>query len=80
MAWDRGEARAHAAPEVTVVDTTGAGDTFVGALADALARGRPLADAVPWAVAAASLSTRALGATTAMPRRDDVEAILSRRR
>lgn len=64
------------APKVDVVDTTGAGDTFVGALADALSREEPLVDAVRWAVCAASLSTGALGATTGMPRREEVEAFL----
>lgn len=65
------------APEVDVVDTTGAGDTFVGALADALSRELPLVDAVRWAVCAASLSTGALGATTGMPRREQVEALVA---
>ncbi len=65
------------APVVDVVDTTGAGDTFVGALADALSREEPLVGAVRWAVCAASLSTSALGATTGMPRREQVEAMLT---
>lgn len=63
------------APEVDAVDTTGAGDTFVGALADALARGEDLVGAVRWAVDAAALSTRALGATSGMPSRDEVLAL-----
>jgi ribokinase len=65
------------APTVRVVDTTGAGDTFVGALADALARRTEFPDAVRWAIHAASLSTQSLGATTAMPRAADVEALLA---
>lgn len=55
------------APVVDVVDTTGAGDTFVGALADALAREEPLLRAARWAVAAASISATSWGATTGMP-------------
>ena len=47
------------APAVDVVDTTGAGDTVNGALAAGLAAGDPLRDAVAFALAAASLSTRA---------------------
>jgi ribokinase len=62
------------APYVTPVDTTGAGDTFNGALAVALAEGRELRDAVTFAVAAAALSTRAEGAREGMPRRDEVSA------
>ena len=62
------------APSVTAVDTTGAGDTFNGALAVALAEGRALRDAAAFAVAAAALSTRASGAREGMPRRDEVRA------
>ncbi len=77
LVWSAGRLSSVAAPTVTVVDTTGAGDTFVGALADALARGQPLLDAARWAVHAASLSTASLGATTAMPTRDQVLASLA---
>ncbi|MDQ4504396.1 ribokinase [Sinomonas sp. ASV322] len=68
LVWHDGELHSVPAPVVEAVDTTGAGDTFVGALADALARGEALLDAARWAVCAASLSTLSLGATTAMPR------------
>jgi len=64
------------APAVAVVDTTGAGDTVNGALAAELAAGRPLRDAVRFALAAAALSTRAAGARAGMPRRDEVLAAL----
>ena len=78
MVCEDGQVTVCPAPPVTVVDTTGAGDCFVGALADALARGRSLPDALHWAVAAASLSTQSLGATTAMPTSAEVEALLAR--
>jgi len=52
---------------VEVVDTTGAGDAFCGALADALARGATLADAARWGVAAAALSVTRSGAQAGMP-------------
>jgi ribokinase len=61
-----------AAMPVEAVDTTGAGDAFNGALAAELAAGRPLRDAVRFAVAAASLSVRAPGARAGLPRRVDV--------
>ena len=64
------------APAVDVVDTTGAGDTVNGALAAELAAGRPLRDAVRFALTAAALSTRAPGARAGMPRRDEVLAAL----
>ena len=60
------------APEVDVVDTTGAGDTFNGALAAELAAGRDLRAAAAFAVKAASLSTRVAGAREGMPRRDEI--------
>ena len=63
-------------PRVDVVDTTGAGDTVNGALAAELAAGRPLRDAVRFALTAAALSTRAPGARAGMPRRDEVLAAL----
>ncbi len=61
------------APRVDAVDTTGAGDAFCGALADALARGADLVEAVRWAVRAASLSVTRAGALGAMPTRAEVE-------
>jgi ribokinase len=49
------------------VDTTGAGDTFVGVLAAALDLGAPLEAALHRASAAAGLACLARGAQTAMP-------------
>ncbi len=59
-----------------VVDTTGAGDAFNGALAVALAERQPLPEAARFASAAAALSVAALGAANSMPRRPEVEALL----
>jgi ribokinase len=64
------------APQVQAVDTTGAGDAFVGSLAVALAEGRTLRDAVPFAIAAASLSVTRQGTQASFPRRAEVEAFL----
>jgi ribokinase len=55
------------APRVEVVDTTGAGDAFNGALACELAGGAALPDAVRSAIAVAAASTRAAGARTVVP-------------
>ena len=77
MVCEDGQVTVCPAPPVTVVDTTGAGDCFVGALADALARGESLPGALHWAVAAASLSTQSLGATTAMPTSPQVHDLLT---
>jgi len=60
------------------VDTTGAGDTFVGALAAALDRGLALDLALRQASAAAGLSCLGRGAQTAMPDRAAIEAAAAR--
>ncbi|MEP7209055.1 MAG: ribokinase [Casimicrobiaceae bacterium] len=60
-----------------VVDTVGAGDTFNGALAAALARGNPLPEALRWANAAAALSVTGPGAIGAMPSLQAVAALLA---
>ena len=65
-----------APPRITAVDTTGAGDCFCGALAQALARGEDLPEAVRYAVAAAALSTTGAGARAALPDDDAVRALL----
>jgi ribokinase len=63
---------------VEAVDTTAAGDVHCGALAVALVEGRPLLEAARFANAAAALSATKLGAQPSAPRREDVEALLSR--
>lgn len=64
------------APEVDAVDTTGAGDAFCGALAEGLARGEPLMDAVVRAVYAGAAATTSVGAQSALPTHDDLEALM----
>lgn len=61
------------APTVSaVVDTTGAGDAFVGAMAAELARGASLADAVALGVRAGSFAVQAPGAQGSYPSRADL--------
>ena len=76
LVWRDGECWLPRIP-VHSVDTTGAGDTFAGALAVALGEGRSWNEAGPFASAAAALTTTKLGARSALPRRDEVEALLS---
>lgn len=66
------EIPAHAPPQVR--DTTGAGDTFNGVLAAALAAGRPIGEAARRAGVAASLSVGAAGARAGMPSADEIDA------
>lgn len=59
--------------KVQAVDTTGAGDTFNGAFAVALAEGKSLQDSLKFANRAASLSVMKFGAQGGMPTRSEVE-------
>lgn len=65
-----------AAPNVDVVDTTGAGDAFVGAFAVMIARGEDAARAIGRAVAVASHSVTRRGTTDSYPRGEALAAIL----
>lgn len=58
---------------VDAVDTTGAGDSFNGALAVALAEGKALVEAIQFANAAAALCVTRPGAAASMPARQEVE-------
>lgn len=58
---------------VEAVDTTGAGDTFNGALAVALTEGKSLYDALAFANLAASMSVTKFGAQGGMPTREELE-------
>ncbi|MCW1992795.1 ribokinase [Bradyrhizobium diazoefficiens] len=61
---------------VKAVDTTGAGDCFVGALAAQLADEVPLRTALAFANAAASISVQRMGAGPSMPTAAEVAAAL----
>jgi ribokinase len=63
--------------EVEPVDTTGAGDAFCGALADALVRAEGLSAAARWAAAAAASSVTRPGAQDSLPTRAEVERLLA---
>jgi len=64
---------------VQAVDTTAAGDCFVGALAVGLCEGQSLQDAAKFASAAAALSVTREGAQPSLPQRADVEQFLRER-
>ena len=74
--FSQGESAEHlTAPRVEVVDTTGAGDAFVGALAARLADDAPLEDAVAYAVRAGAAAVTKEGAQGALPTPGVVEAL-----
>ena len=59
---------------VEAVDTTGAGDCFVGAVAAQLAGGKSIHDALDYANSAASICVQRMGAAPSMPSAAEVEA------
>lgn len=73
-----GEVRVFSPHPVEVVDTTGAGDAFCGALAVELSRRDDVASAVAVAVVAGALAVTRLGAQSALPTRADLDAALGR--
>ncbi|MGJ4929514.1 ribokinase [Bradyrhizobium sp. HKCCYLS2038] len=76
VAVTAGEARLVAGRAVKAVDTTGAGDCFVGALASRLSQGAAIADAIGYANVAASISVQRMGAGPSMPTAEEVRALL----
>jgi ribokinase len=66
----------HPGYKVPVVDTTAAGDTFVGGYAASKTEGKSSTDALEYACAASALSVTRLGAQTSIPTRDEVEIFL----
>jgi ribokinase len=63
------------APHVEPVDTTGAGDAFVGAIAAELSGGGGLVGAARLAAAAGAAATLSFGAQSALPRRDQLSSL-----
>ena len=67
------ETRLFAAPKVQAVDTTAAGDAFAGYLGALLSEGALLEQAIEMAVKAASISVTKLGASSSLPKRQQVD-------
>jgi ribokinase len=80
LALVAGEPLIVAGRPVKAVDTTGAGDCFVGAVAAQLAGGSSITDALDYADAAASICVQRMGAAPSMPTAAEVEVALSPRR
>ncbi len=64
-----------AAPKVTAVDTTGAGDSFVGSFAFGLASGKDPVDAMKLGIAIASLSVTRKGAQSSYPNQTEIATL-----
>lgn len=65
--------------EVKAVDSTGAGDAYLGALAACVASGSSVEGSMRFASAAGALAATRVGAQAAMPTRSEVEAFLVQR-
>jgi len=65
--------------DVKAIDTTGAGDCFVGALASRLALGMPIDQSIAFANKAAAISVQRFGAGTSMPTLQEVELFQTRK-
>lgn len=75
--WVSPEGRGHQpALEIEVVDTTGAGDAFIGALATAICEGKAMPHAVQRGCVAGALAATKTGAQSSLPWREDVNARL----
>lgn len=65
--------------KVKAIDTTGAGDCFVGALAVAISEEKSLKSALEFANAAAAISVQRLGASASLPTRAEVDVFLAKK-
>lgn len=73
MAVTADEVASIPAPKVTVADTTGAGDSFTGALAVALSEGKPLAEAVRFACCVGAYCVTKEDVIPALPTREQLD-------
>jgi ribokinase len=71
---NEGERRVPGRAVARVVDTTGAGDCFTGALAVALSEGKTIDESAAFATQAASLSVTRAGAQPGMPFRREIDS------
>lgn len=73
----RGRTQFVAARRVDAVDTTGAGDTFIGFYIQAISSGQSITDALQFACAAAALCVQQLGASASIPTADAVHTFIN---
>ena len=80
LAWTGKEAQKFLPPKVNAIDTTAAGDVFLGAFTAALSNGQGIAEAVEFASVASAISTTVKGAQRSIPMRDQVEEFMKQER
>lgn len=77
VAWINGARHRFEAPQVAVVDTVAAGDSFAGAFAAALAAGKEMGAALRDGLAAGSLACTRRGAQPSIPRAAEIAALVA---
>jgi ribokinase len=68
--------KAYPAYKVSAIDTTAAGDSFIGAVAVAISEGKSLEEAISFATAVGALTVTKEGAQSSLPVREEVEAFI----
>jgi len=76
LVYNRGEFQLVAPHKVRAIDTTGAGDAFIGAFAYYYAKSKNLNESVIFANAAAALSVTKIGTQTSFPALADIENVI----
>ncbi|MHB1393017.1 MAG: ribokinase [Clostridia bacterium] len=68
--------KAYPAYKVNAIDTTAAGDSFIGALSAAISEGKSFEEAIGFAMAVGALTVTKEGAQSSLPLREEVEAFI----
>jgi len=76
LLFEKGISQHFPAVKVNSIDSTGAGDSFIGSLAFAISNGQELPDAIRFANSAAALSVTKIGTQTSFPTLIEVESFL----
>ena len=82
-AFFQGESEAYycpSVPDITAVDPTAAGDSFIGAFGWSICSGHGIAEAMKFANEAAALTVMTVGAMPSLPTRDQVQRFVQERR
>ncbi|MHB1354862.1 MAG: ribokinase [Anaerolineae bacterium] len=75
VVWEQGQTTYLSARNVKVIDSTAAGDAFIGGLANALLNKMPITEAVRYANFAGALATTTLGAQPSLPTAEAVQRL-----
>ncbi len=74
---ENGQRFRHRSPQVEAVDTTGAGDTFCGALMAKMMEGEDLSEAARYGVHAGALAVTKVGAQPSIPNADAIRTFMT---